>query len=282
MSEDRYWVCANAEAQSENDKAARELFHKARHAAYALQLICPCGAKNLYLQFRRTSQGYDNVGSSHPHETCVALLGRMIHAEQLGLADDFDPVYAGIRRAFVEGHVRIQNPILLLEHAQQTGNVPLAATMCVMGLDMLFMAGKINPFVSRVGGFLGLDSFVFPPYVVGEAVHQPAPRVRDVLSDTYLFRNIIAHGQEITKEWREPYSLVTSEGHQINYDPLCKLDLILEASIFLLTTALRRILTEGLFDEIIDKTKWRPRLNQFEHRYKDTGGSELPDYQHGA
>jgi hypothetical protein len=207
----------------------------------------------------------------------------MIHAEQLGLTNDFDSIYAGIRRAFTEGHVRIQNPVLLLEHAQQTGNIPLAATMCVMGLDMLFMAGKINPFVSRVGGFLGLNSFVFPPYRFGEATpHQPAPRTRDVLSDTYLFRNIIAHGQEINKEWREPYSLVTTEGHQINYDSICKVDLMLEASMFLLTTALRRVLTEGLFDDIVDKARWRPKLNLFEHRYKDAGGLEIPEHQHGA
>jgi hypothetical protein len=201
----------------------------------------------------------------------------MIGAEQLGLANEFDSIYAGIRRAFVEGHVRVQNPVLLLEHAQQIGNVPLAATMCVMGLDMLFMAGKINPFIGRVGGFLGLDSFVFPPYRVGETVHQPAPRVRDVLSDIYLFRNVIAHGQEITEEWRQPHSLVTTEGDQINYDPICKVDLMLEASLFLLTSALRRIFAEGLFNEIVDKTRWRTKLDLFEHRYKEAGGTGVPE-----
>lgn len=281
MSEDRYWLCARADAQSEQDQAARDLFDKARHAAYALQIICPCGAKNLYLQFRRTAEGYDNVGSCHPHEACVTLLGEKIRAEQLGLAKDFDCVYAGIRRAFTQGHVRIQNPVLLIEHAQQIGNVPLAATMCVMGLDMLFMAGKTNLFVSRIGGFLGLDSFVFPP--CGEsATHQPVPRIRDVLLDTYLFRNIIAHGQEITEEWREPYFLTTTEGHQINYDPLCKVDLMLEASLFMLTTALRRIFTESLLDDVIDKAKWRLKLNLFERRYKDAGGSEIPEHQYGG
>jgi hypothetical protein len=283
MSEDRYWLCARAEAQNEYDEAAQELFGKARHAAYALQIICPCGAKNLYLQFQRSAEGYDNVGTCRPHETCVALLGKMIHAEQLGLADNFDSIYAGIRRAFTEGHVRIQNPVLLLEHAQQIGNIPLAATMCVMGLDMLFMAGNINPFVGRVGGFLEPNSFVFPPYTLGEAVvHQPAPRVRDVLSDTYLFRNLIAHGHEITKEWREPYSLVTTDGDEINCDSICKVDLMLEATMFLLTAALRRVFIESLFDDVIDEAKWRPKLRHFEHRYKDAGGLEIPKHRHGV
>jgi hypothetical protein len=57
---------------------------------------------------------------------------------------------------------------------------------------------------------------------------------------------------------------------------------MLEASMFLLTTSLRRIFTEGLFDDIIDKVRWRPKLNLFEHRYKDAGGLEIPEYQHGV
>lgn len=279
LSEDRFWLCATAEAQSEHDPSAQQLYEKARQAAYALQIIAPCGGKNVYLQFRTTEQGFDNVGACHPHQTCVTLLGKMLRAEKLGLATDFDKVYAGVRRAFTEKVVRIQNPILLLEHAQQIGNIPLAATMCIMGLDMLFMAGKINPFVSRLGGFLGLDSFVFPSYgFEGQPPHQPAVRVRDVLADVYAFRNIIAHGHEIQKApWRQPQELLTTEGHSINYEPICRVDLMLEASVFFLTTALRRIFTENLFDDVADTAKWRAKLKVYERRYKDAGGAEIAE-----
>jgi hypothetical protein len=149
--------------------------------------------------------------------------------------------------------------------------------MCVMGLDMLFMAGTLRPFVSRVGGFLGLNSFVFPPYTSGATdAHQPELRVRDVLRDIYSFRNIIAHGQEITEKWRMPYDLSTTEGHQINNDSFCRVELMLEASLFLLTSALRRIFTEGLYSDIVDAEKWRLKLNLFEHQYKEAGGLEMP------
>jgi hypothetical protein len=257
MSEDRFWLCATAEAQSEHDPAAQQLYEKARQAAYALQIIAPSGSKNVYLQFRNTGEGFDNVGACHPHQTCVTLVGKMLRAEKLGLAHNFDKVYTGVRRAFTEKVVRIQNPILLLEHAQQIGNIPLAATICTMGLDILFMAGKINPFVSRLGGFLGLDSFVFPSYgFEGQPLHKPALRVRDVLADVYAFRNIIAHGHEIPETpWRQPQELLTTEGHSINYEPISRIDLILEASVFFLTTALRRIFTENLFDDVAETAR---------------------------
>jgi hypothetical protein len=74
LSEDRFWLCATAEAQSEHDAPARELYEKARQAAYALQIIAPSGGKNVYLQFRNTGEGFDNVGACHPHQTCRDLL----------------------------------------------------------------------------------------------------------------------------------------------------------------------------------------------------------------
>ncbi len=284
MSEDRFWLCATAESQSDHDAEVRELYDKARHAAYALQIIAPSGGKNVYLQFRNTDAGYDNVGACHPHQTCVTPIGKMLSAEKLGLSGDFDKIYAGVRRAFTEKVVRIQNPILLLEHAQQIGNIPLAATMCTMGLDMLFMAGKINPFVSRLGGFLGLDSFVFPSYgFEGQPPHQPAVRVKDVLSDVYAFRNIIAHGHEIPETpWRRPpQEFLTTEGKSIKHEPICRVDLMLEASVFFVTTALRRIFIEDLFDDVAETARWRAKLKVYEHRYKDAGGIEFAE-QYGS
>jgi hypothetical protein len=52
---------------------------------------------------------------------------------------------------------------------------------------------------------------------------------------------------------------------------------MLEASIFFLTTALRRIFMESLFDDVADTAKWRARLKVYEHRYKNAGGTEIAE-----
>jgi hypothetical protein len=162
LANTRYWLCAAKEYAHVYGDVGDELYYAAHHAAMALQIICPTGAKHIFLKFQQSSEGWDNIGSYHPKELCSTLLGRITYLEDQGLAY-FDAVYAGIRRAFAEKLVRLQNPVLLLEHGMQIGNVNLGSLMFVMALDMLFMAGEISPFMQRVGGFLGLDSFIFPP-----------------------------------------------------------------------------------------------------------------------
>jgi hypothetical protein len=120
------------------------------------------GYKNVFLKLQRTMDGYDNTGSEHPKRLCNTLLGRITRLEDQGLVGDFDAVYSGVRLAFNENIVRLQNPMLLLEHGMQICNPNLGALMFVMGLDVLFMAGETDSFMKRLGGFLGVDSYVFP------------------------------------------------------------------------------------------------------------------------
>ncbi len=75
----------------------------------------------------------------------------------------------------------------------QVGNVNLGALMFVMGLDMLFMAGEIDTFIKRLGGFLGLDSYVFPPDSIMN--RRPNTTVRDVIKDLYACYLAISAGQ---------------------------------------------------------------------------------------
>jgi hypothetical protein len=239
----------------------------------AVQIICPTGAKHTFLKFRRTSEGWDNVGSRHPKELCSTLLGRITHLQDQGLAHHFDAVYAGIRRAFAEKLVRVQNPIQLLEHGMQIGNVNLGTLMFAMALDMLFMAGEISPFLQRVGGFLGLDSLIFPQDSLMN--YQPKTTAGEVLKDLYDLRNIIAHGQEIPKQpYREKHDLMSADGHRINHDDYYYADLMLESGLFMLTTALRKILTEGLLDDVANPEKWRLKIKVHEHRYKNASGPD--------
>ena len=159
----------------------------------------------------------------------------------------------------------------------QTGNAPLATLMFAMALDVLFMAGEAVPFVSRIGGCLGRDSFIFAPHPVGYGgTQQPGVRVLDVLDRIYLFRNIIAHGGEIPKvPYREPYTLKDREGLAIVWDELSYLELVLESILSILTTALRRVFTEEWVDDVANKNSWKAKMTIFEHRFKNAGGPPI-------
>ena len=266
LADTRYWLCA---AKHVFGDVGDELYEATTHAAMALQIICPIGAKHTFLKFQQTSEGWDNIGSYHPRDLLSTNLGRITHLEHQGLTH-FEPVYAGIRRAFAEKLVRLQNPVLLLEHGMQN-NVNLGSLMFVMALDMLFMAGEISPFMQRMGGFLGLDSLIFPPDSLMN--YQPKTTVREVINDLYDLRNIIAHGQEIPKQpYRERRDLISTGGQRINHDVYYYSELMLESGLFMLTTALRKVFTEGLFDDVADPEKWRLKLRIYEHRYKAAGG----------
>ncbi|HTC31767.1 MAG TPA: hypothetical protein VK724_00270 [Bryobacteraceae bacterium] len=198
-------------------------------------------------------------------------MSRLYSAEQSGLPEQFWAVYTGVKRAFAERIVRLQNPILLIEHGMQTGNVPLGALMFAMALDMLFMAGEAVPFVSRIGGCLGLDAFVFGQFSLGSSLtYQPNVKVRDVLESVHSFRNIIAHGGEIPKApYREPYTLLGVDFLAILNDDFAYYELLLDAALFMLTTALRMIFVEGWIDQVANKTAWKAKMTIFEHRYKN-------------
>jgi hypothetical protein len=42
----------------------------------------------------------------------------------------------------------------------------------------------------------------------------------------------------------------------------------------MLTTSLRRIFVENLFDEVKETDKWRTKMRLYEHRYQEAGGPE--------
>jgi hypothetical protein len=268
----RYWLCAATVSGGVGATVEDELTDAAHHAALALQIICPIGAKRVFLKFHQTSEGWDIDSSHPPKELCNTLLGRITRLEEQRLVENFDHVYAGIRRAFADKVVRLQNPIQLLEHGMQIGNVNLGALMFVMALDMLVGAGNISKFMQRVGGFFSLDSLIFP---ADQLRRQANTTVRHVIEDLYDFRNIVAHGQEIPKHpYRKKYDLTTADGERINYDDYYYAELMLESGLFLLTAALRKVFIEDLFDEFADPEKWKRQMTVFEHRYKDAGGHE--------
>jgi hypothetical protein len=266
-----WWLTASALYPYVGADTGDELYDVVRQAAWALQIICPSGASHIFMKFAKEADGWDNIGNQIPRELCSTLIGRVVSAEDQGLLRDFDAVYAGVRQAWADKCVRIQNPILLIEHGMQVCNPPLGILMFVMGLDMLFMAGKINPFVGRVAGFLGLNSFIFPPITLLN--YQPTPTVGNVIADVYKYRNLIAHGSEIpASPYRSLYNLMSICGKQINVDAYSYEMLMLEASLFLLTRSLRQIFVQGRYPQVKDVGEWRLQTTIFEHRFKNDGG----------
>jgi hypothetical protein len=137
------------------------------------------------------------------------------------------------------------------------------------------MAGQEVPFVERLGGVLGPRSYIFPPDSIMH--RQPAVKVQDVLTDLYELRNIIAHGQEIPKSpYRQKYDLLDCCGGPNNHDDYHYPELMLESGLFLLTGALRKIASEGLFDDARDEANWRIKLRQYEHFWRNNATVATP------
>lgn len=271
LSDAQYWLCVSKEYEGVVDDGRHELDDAAHQAAIALQIICPNGAPHKFLKLRRTPEGWDIMGILPRKQLWPTTLGRMTDLEDQRI-EDFDSIYAGIRWSFTKKIIRLQNPVLLLEHGQQLDNPYLSALLFVTALDMLFMAGEISRFVPRLGGFLGADSQIFPAWGAPIA-HQPNVTVREVISDLYEFRNIIAHGQEIPKRpYLEAYNLISTAGCQINQVPFYYANLMAESGLFLLTAALRKVFTERLFEVVSDTEKWRLNMKVYERRYSGSSG----------
>ena len=259
MQETEYWLCASGEVEHVYAaEAGSDLYAKAMYAVWALQILCPTGAKHVFLLLHDTGDGFDNLESLHPKPLLSTLMGRLASREGMGLEKHFEPIYAGVQRAFTEKMIRLVNPIVLLEHGMQSDNVNISSLLCVMALDMLFMAGQTNPFLKRLGGFLGLSTFVFPP---DSWECRPSPVVAEVIGDLYEFRNIIAHGQQIpSKPYLEPYNLTCTTGPRVidrayRYDQLMQ-----ESARFMLTATLRKIFIDGLVDDVKDDRTWGSKL----------------------
>jgi len=254
--------------------AGHSLFSKTRYAALALQIICPSGAEHVFLLFQKTDEGYNGLEIDRPKVLCSTFRACMSRLEQQGLEEKFDAVYAGIQRAFTEKMVRLENAIRLLEHGMQIGEVYLGKLMFVMGLDMLFMAGNMQKFRERLGGFLGSGSYVFPPVFPPGSVssQQPNTKVCEVLEDLYNFRNIIVHGREIPEHpFRRKVGLLSTGGSLITNQVYYRAELLLESGLYMLTTALRRIFIEDLIDEVKDSARWKEMMKRYEHRFKESG-----------
>jgi hypothetical protein len=260
LSRSDYWIAVSKHVDDYRvDRNDEDLYENARRAMYALQIIHPVGGRNIYLKFVKLSQGFDNLGSHHPNSMSNTLIGRLAVPQQQGFQEDFEKILQGVNRAFDEKVVRLQNPILLLEHGLQVNHVYLSTLMWVMGLDMLFMAGEKTPFIDRTLGFLSANTFLFPRVLY--PLRQPQSLVKDVVEDVYELRNIVAHGREIPGRYHQKHHLLDENGRRINIDDYSYAAVLWESALFLLVRALRKImLDENMIDAVKDEAKWKQHL----------------------
>jgi len=73
----QYWLCATKEYEHVNSSTGNELFDVANATAVALQIICPTGAKHLFLKCQETTEGWDNTGGWHLKPLCTTFFGRL-------------------------------------------------------------------------------------------------------------------------------------------------------------------------------------------------------------
>jgi hypothetical protein len=265
----RYWLCVSREVARPSDQDTDFIYELAHYALWTIQIICPSGAKCSLLKFWNTAQGYDNIGSLHPRELEGTLLSKRTRLEDCGLRQQFECIYSYVKRAFEEKVVRLQNPVLLLEHSMQAGNPNLSALMAVMGLDILMMAGNISNFVPRLGGFLGPTSPVFAP--PSDKPDGPVITVQEVIEDLYDFRNIIAHGNEIPEHpWRERRDLLDKYGSRLNFGDYYYCQLLRDCGIYFITRVLRQLFVDQMFDKVKDTHVWKKQwLQLYERRWRD-------------
>jgi hypothetical protein len=160
--------------------------------------------------------------------------------------------------------VRLQNPLLFLEHGLQMENVYLRLLMWVMGLDMLLMAGNIGPFVDRIEGLVRGDSYIFPP--VHSPGRQPRLLVKEVAKDVYELRNVIAHGREVPKTpFRVGHELLDVDGRNIYWQPTTYAETLANAALFLLSRSLEKIFLEGWTALVESEHEWKSKLKIMEN-----------------
>jgi hypothetical protein len=57
LAQTQYWLCARGEQDYQKPTQGSDLRDKAEYAASALQIICPSGAKAVFLTFHQTDNG---------------------------------------------------------------------------------------------------------------------------------------------------------------------------------------------------------------------------------
>jgi len=256
----RHWLWYEFESPwPRNTRVETSALARFDYAQYALQLLAPTGSRGLVLMARRIGGRLMLESGHHRLPLNETVWGRLVSVPGT-IPTELPVIMERIEEAFRRPIIRVQNPVYLLEHGLQATNLHIRVLLWTTGLDGLLMANTRNEFIDRVHNLLGADTLIFPPDKIMS--RQPKYKVGDVSGDLYELRSEIAHGREISKKFREKTGFKTIDGCEISgvFPDYQYRQVLGECAVFMLASALRKILTLNLLDEIASEKKWRQRV----------------------
>jgi len=215
------------------------------HAAYASQILVPCGWTGVIrtpettehrMPFLPTAWGARCVVPPNVAEEAPLMLER-------------------VQDVFLKPILRLQIAIWLLEQGMGAPDQHIRILLCATGLDSLTRASGQAAFSERLSNLLGGDSLIFPP---DEAGRQPRYRVADVAGHLYQLRNEMAHGLPFQAIFHKKTGFLATDGEPVapefaryRYDKVLE-----ECAVFLLCRALREVLLKQLIFDL-HMLEWR-------------------------
>jgi hypothetical protein len=217
------------------------------HAMYAIQILAPVGAANLFLLYRRT----DGV----PILDSTLHRPPFLHTIWAGMCD-VPPSFEGeigtllerIHDAFQKPTLRLQIPVWLFEQGLIAPDRHIRILLWATGLDGITRSGGTVAFGERLCTLLGPDEEIFPPR---GTERRPGYKVADVVGDLYQLRNEMAHGLPFHEKFRKTRGFLADDELPVfaacaeyRYDQVLE-----ECAVFLLCKALREVfLRNRVFD----------------------------------
>ena len=210
------WLCY----QFENPHPADNVRHRRRqeaaiklmlHGMYAIQILVPIGAPNLFLLYRHTSDGLALESAQH-RPPYIGTAWARLAAAPASFAEDIPLVLERLHTVFQQPILRLQIPVWLLEQGLVAPDRHIRILLWATGLDGITRSGGVCAFSERLCGLLGGHTAVFASDREGR---QPHYRVAEVAEDLYLLRNEMAHGLPFHEKFRKTKGFLDCNGQPI-------------------------------------------------------------------
>jgi hypothetical protein len=256
---DAYWLCYDFENCHPPDniryrRRQEAAFKLMLHTMYAVQILAPIGAPNLFLLYGKTDDGLKLESSQRRQVFLETVWGRACPIPS-SFGDEVPVLLERVRHAFQKPVLRLQIPVWLLEQGMGAPDRHIRILLWATGLDGITRSGSTAAFAERLCELLGAESRIFPADGAGR---QPRYRVADVVEDLYQLRNEMAHGLPFHEKFRKTRGFLADDGRPIAADfANYRYDHVLEeCAIFLLSRALKEVLLRNcLFD--VQTKRWR-------------------------
>jgi hypothetical protein len=249
---DSCWLCHDFENVAPSETVAyrrrqEAAFKRMLHATYAIQILMPIGAPNLFLLYRQTESGPVLDSTQHRPAFTGPLWAHLCDVPE-SFGEEIPVVLARVQDAFQKPTLRLQIPVWLLEQGLIAPDRHIRILLWATGLDGITRSGGVAAFNERLCALLGPDTEVFPP---ANGYRRPKYKVTDVVGDLYLLRTEMAHGLPFHEKFRKTRGFLAQDDLPVADDfAKWRYDQVLEeCAAFLLCRALREILLRNrIFD----------------------------------